>query len=111
MSDSISEEDRRDFINEVKQGAYDSKVEDHISSMSREDIAGVIGLNSDCLGEMFNRHIFPCEDAEAWINKHKEQLADWWIRKDIILGLIRQQMEHDLMNEAESVIDDSEWQG
>ncbi len=125
MSDSISEEDRRDYINEVKQGEYDSKVESHIQAMSLEDIAGIIRFNSDHLGEMFDHHISPCEDPTEWINKHAELLADLWMKRRTIIGLLEQQMNNDLTNigvlekqighevtnEAEQAIDDSGWQG
>ncbi len=109
MSDSISEEDRRDFINEVKQGEYDAKVEDHIQAMSLEDIASIIRYNSDQLGEMFNRHVMECEDAQAWINDNAILLAGFYMNHKTIIGLLIQQIEHDLMNEAESVISDQGW--
>ncbi len=108
MSDSISEEDKRDYINEVKQGIYDSKVEDHLSSMKIEDIAGTIRFNSDCLAELFDRHIFPTNNAEAWINEHAEVLAEMWVKRDIIFGLLSQQMEGNLLNEAEAEVDNEE---
>ncbi len=110
MSDYHDEQDKIDFANEQKQGEYDAKVEDHIQAMSLEDIASIIRYNSDHLGEMFNRHVMECEDAEAWINDNSILLAGFYMNHKTIIGLLIQQMEHDLMNEAEAVIDDSEWQ-
>jgi len=125
MSDAIDEDDKRRFTEEIREGEFDSKVEDHIKAMTLEDIASIIRYNNDHLGEMFDRHICACEDPEQWINDHAEILADLWMKRKTIFGLLEQQITNDLSNpttlsgkishavtnEAEREVKDSEWCG